>query len=191
MQRLDLIRIRLLRLQLNELHKIKSLLEKRMTEQHEAEQKRILEQQKEIERLKEVERQIMIGENKRQQKQKQMPQLLEEQSSQPTRCSRMNPDSTFIMEDSRENEENVAPTAYYTPEEEKTAKETRYRTIQEEEQDDLIPAIKTTPPRSHPRQSIGQWSVERAKNNMSVRSLISSLEDKTGPRGNMRSRMLR
>ena len=46
-----------------------------------------------------------------------------------------------------------------------------------EENDDLIP--RQTPPRSYPRPSIGQWSVERSRNNMSVRSLVSSLEDKS------------
>lgn len=45
--------------------------------------------------------------------------------------------------------------------------------------DDLMPK---TPPKSHPRQSIGQWSQERKKNNLSVSSLIKSLETQTGSR---------
>lgn len=45
------------------------------------------------------------------------------------------------------------------------------------EEDELEPP--TTPStRTFPRQSIGQWSVERMKNNMSVRTMVSSMERK-------------
>lgn len=43
-----------------------------------------------------------------------------------------------------------------------------------EEDDELVPV--TPPSRQYPRESIGQWSVNRMKNNMSVKSLISSME---------------
>lgn len=45
-------------------------------------------------------------------------------------------------------------------------------TIMEEDELDLP----NTPPRYCPRQSIGQWSVDRLKNNLSVKSLVTSLE---------------
>lgn len=43
-----------------------------------------------------------------------------------------------------------------------------------EEEDDLGPP--ETPSKSFPRQSIGQWSVERLRNNMSVKSMVNSME---------------
>jgi len=108
-----------------------------------------------------------------------------------------------IREDSSENDENNSP-VYHTPEADR--KLSKCRTIDEEivlkcdsspmgdrnrielpvenkmdaSEDDLIP--RQTPPRSYPRQSIGQWSVERVRNNMSVRSLVSSLEGQRGTR---------
>lgn len=51
-----------------------------------------------------------------------------------------------------------------------------------EEQDDLDPPS-TPSTRAFPRQSIGQWSVERLKNNMSVKSMVNSME-----RGRVRDR---
>ena len=88
-------------------------------------------------------------------------------------------DFSNLKEDESEyNDENVSP-AYKTPDLQ------RCSTIEEEEKDDLIPSI--TPAKSYPRQSIGQWSVERHKNNMSVRSLISSLES-SASRGVMKTK---
>lgn len=42
--------------------------------------------------------------------------------------------------------------------------------------------IHSTPPRSFARQSIGQWSVERRKNNMSVKSLVGNFESAVNKR---------
>lgn len=44
---------------------------------------------------------------------------------------------------------------------------------EEDEFDDL----QVTPTKHFPRQSIGQWSMERKKRNLSVKSLVSSLEN--------------
>lgn len=44
------------------------------------------------------------------------------------------------------------------------------------EQDELEPP--TTPVKSCPRPSIGQWSAQRQRNNMSVRKLVKTLERK-------------
>lgn len=184
MQKLDLIRIRLLRLQLDELRKIKSILEKKIKEQ--AEERRELDRRHELDQQRELDHERQIEEQ-----QQKIDSLLMNPTMARPQARAMSPkisaaDSTFIRQDS----ENLAPSVYNTPDEEKAGKDSRYSTIDEEERDDLIPDIET-PPRNYPRQSIGQWSVERAKNNLSVRSLISSLEDKTGARGFARSRMMK
>lgn len=44
------------------------------------------------------------------------------------------------------------------------------------------PKMDHTPQRSYPRQSIGQWSTERIRNNMSVKSLVNSLDKRAGRR---------
>ena len=90
-----------------------------------------------------------------------------------------------IEEEMEANNENISP-VYRTPE---SPKECRYSTIEEEERDDLVPSFNPTTPRSFPRQSIGQWSVERLRNNMSVKSLVSSLEDKTNTKDGARSKI--
>lgn len=46
------------------------------------------------------------------------------------------------------------------------------QTMMEEDELDLP----LTPSKRYPRQSIGQWSVERAKRNMSVKSMVNSME---------------
>ena len=107
-----------------------------------------------------------------------------------------------IHEHSLDNEENNSP-VFHTPEEaerkasrsrlmddeqvkvgeqrsEWTEQQRNESVGQTDELDDLIPVPLT--PRNFPRQSIGQWSVERSRNNMSVRSLVSSLESKSATR---------
>lgn len=72
--------------------------------------------------------------------------------------------------------EEVRPTPKKRQEEPVPIQYTPIKERDEDELDDLIPA--PTPQRQYPRQSIGQWSVERAKNNMSVRSMISTFDSK-------------
>lgn len=88
---------------------------------------------------------------------------------------------------SLENENGAPEAASNQPESIRRKSYARPRTINEEEMensnadqpdgfDDDAFEIKT-PPRSFSRPSIGQWSVERRKNNMSVKSMISNFEN--------------
>lgn len=175
-RRLNLIRIRLLRRQLVELHKIKAILEARLNEDRE---KRLELERRELDRNKELER--LEREN---QEQKQIiDSLMKGAAREKSEVKNQQLSPLLIRLDS----ENMPPSEYHTPDEEKSCQKSRCSTIGEEDYDDLVPDLSVTP-RKHPRQSIGQWSVERAKNNMSVRSLVGSLEKKTGP---ARSRVMR
>lgn len=58
---------------------------------------------------------------------------------------------------------------------EENFKQTPMGKIEEEDDLDICPR---TPVKCHPRQSIGQWSAERAKKDMTVRKLVKNLERK-------------
>lgn len=201
-QRLDLIRIRLLRSQLEELYKIKNLLERKIDEQQrfDEEQRKFREELKSEEAAAVVEAARKTSNELNQQRHLNNANRQADTDYHFQRMSQQTIDTKMIREDSREDDENAPPLIYYTPESERKRKESRCVPIMGDEQhihdkqqyhgddDDLIPDIKSTPSsRSYPRQSIGQWSVERARNNMSVRSLVTSLEFMVGPT-NSRSR---
>lgn len=98
-----------------------------------------------------------------------------------------NTQPSFTGRDVRMSLENESGLTEAAPDGIRRKSYARPRTINEEETensntgqpdgyDDDAFEIKT-PPRSFSRPSIGQWSVERRKNNMSVKSMISNFEN--------------